>query len=141
MVFAGVNYLAVVLAAATSFVFGGIWYGALSRPWMEAASMDAEKMAQSAQSRSAPWPFIIAGISLLLMSFMLAGVMGHLGTGQVTMWNGLISAFFVWLGFVITTLATNHGFQEQPLNLTLIDGGHWLGVLLIQGVVIGALGV
>ena len=75
------------------------------------------------------------------MAFVLAGVIGHLGQGNVTLWNGIVSGAFVWLGFVITTLATNHGFQGQKLTLTAIDGGHWLGVLAIQGAVIGLMGV
>ena len=65
----------------------------------------------------------------------------HLGSGQVTIYNGIISGAFVWLGFVATTLVTNHGFQMKLGRLTLIDGGHWLGVLLIQGAILGAMGV
>jgi hypothetical protein len=42
---------------------------------------------------------------------------------------------------VITTLAVNHAFQGSKRALTLIDGGHWLGVLLLQGAVIGLMGV
>lgn len=69
----------------------------------------------------------------------MAGVIGHMG--QVTIRNGVLSGFWMWLGFVITTLTVNHGFGGQKPKLTLIDGGHWLGVLLVQGAVIGALGV
>lgn len=47
----------------------------------------------------------------------------------------------VWLGFVATTLAVNHTFQGAKKELTLIDGGHWLGVLLVQGLLIGWMGV
>ena len=38
---------------------------------------------------------------------------------------------------VMTTQIVNHRFQGLSWNLTLIDGGHWLGVLLVQGIVIG----
>ena len=47
----------------------------------------------------------------------------------------------MWLGFVITTMAVNNAFRGAKPALTLIDGGHWLGVLLLQGAVIGWLGV
>jgi hypothetical protein len=46
----------------------------------------------------------------------------------------------MWLGFVATTLAVNNAFRGATGSLTLIDGGHWLGVLLLQGAVIGWLG-
>jgi hypothetical protein len=55
--------------------------------------------------------------------------------------TGVISGFFLWLGFVITTMAVNHAFESTKPSLTLINGGHWLGVLLIQGFVLGWWGV
>jgi len=67
--------------------------------------------------------------------------MGHLGAGQVTLKNGVISALFVWLGFVITTLEVNNAFGQRKPMLTVIDGIHWVGVLVIQGAIIGAMGV
>ena len=74
------------------------------------------------------------------MAWVLADVIGYLGPGEVTFRNGVISGAFIWLGFVITTLSVNHAFQGAKRELTLIDGGHWLGVLLLQGSVIGLVG-
>jgi hypothetical protein len=34
----------------------------------------------------------------------------------------------------------NHRYQGQKWSLTIIDGGYLLGVLLLQGVVIGLFG-
>jgi uncharacterized membrane protein required for colicin V production len=85
--------------------------------------------------------FVITIIAQLVMAWVLAGVIGHLGMGQVTLRNGLISGGLAWLGFVATTMVVNHGFQGAKRALTVIDGGHWLGVLLIQGAVIGWMGV
>ena len=42
--FSGLNFWVVLAAAAASFVFGGIWYGALSRQWMEAANLTEEQI-------------------------------------------------------------------------------------------------
>lgn len=141
MNFGGVNYFAIPIAAFASFLAGGIWYGALSKPWLDAAGMTPEKIREAHRGQVIPWAFVIAVIAQLLMALVLAGVMGHLGPGQVTLHNGLICGGLAWLGFVITTLSTNHAFQEQPAKLTLIDGLHWLLVLLIQGAVIGIIGV
>ena len=66
---------------------------------------------------------------------------GHLGIGQVTPRNGIISGAILWAGFVVTSMAVNHAFQGAKPALTLIDSGHWLGVLLIQGAVIGWMGI
>jgi hypothetical protein len=74
---------------------------------------------------------------------MFAGVLLHMARGGmvVSVTTGLISGFFLWFGFVITTMAVNHAFQGTRPALTVIDGGHWLGVLLIQGVILGWWGI
>lgn len=137
MAFAGTNYLAVVIAAAVSYVFGALYYGALAKPWMAATGRTEGEI----KSNASTTPYFVAAIALLVMATVLAGVLGHLGPGQVTVRNGIVSALFVWLGFVATTLAVNHAFQGSRRSLTVIDGGHWLGVLLIQGTIIGGMGV
>lgn len=139
MDFAGINYMAVVAAAVLSFLFGAAWYGVLAKPWMAALDRTAEDIRNSA--RPLPVLLTLTMVAQFLMAWVLAGLIGHLGQGQVTLANGVISAAFVWAGFVATTLIVNHGFQGSRWSLTMIDGGHWLGVLLIQGAVIGALGV
>ncbi len=139
MAFAGLNYWAIVVAAAASFLFGGVWYGVLAKPWM-AALGKTEAEIKSA-GRPMPLLFGITIVAQLIMAWVLAGLIGHLGAGQVTLRTGLISGAFVWLGFVATALAVNHGYQGNKWSLTVIDGGHWLGVLLIQGAAIGLIGV
>jgi len=140
MTFAGLNYLAVVLAAAASFIFGGLWYGVFSKQWMEAADISIDDI-KSVKGFAAIAPYVIAFVAQLVMAYVLAGILGHLGAGQVTLNNGLIAGAICWAGFVATSLAVNHAFQGARLKLTLIDAGHWLGVLLIQGAMIGWMGV
>jgi hypothetical protein len=139
MAFAGVNYFAIVLAAVAAFAFGGAWYGVFSKPWLAALGKTEQEIKESANPMAIL--FLITFIAQLVMAWVLAGIIGHLGVGQVTLRNGLISGGLVWLGFVATTMVVNHGFQGAKRALTLIDGGHWLGVLLIQGAIIGWMGV
>ena len=53
----------------------------------------------------------------------MAGLISHLGPGPFTVRNGLISAAFVWLGFVVTTMAVNNAFSGRKAALTVIDSG------------------
>lgn len=138
------NYWPVLVAAIASFVFGAIWYSSLSRQWLAAqgkSSADMEKA--KAEMGPVPVPYIVAFVALLIMAWMFAGVLLHLARGgmPVTIRAGMISGFFLWLGFVLTTMVVNHAFQGAKRSLTLIDGGHWLGVLLIQGAILGWWGV
>jgi dipeptide/tripeptide permease len=137
MAFAGINYLAVLIATVVGFAFGAVYYIGLSKQWVAAAGKTKEEVV----AKRSPVPFIVSIVALLIMAWVLAGGIGHLGPGQVTLKNGVISALFMWLGFVITTLAVNYSFGQRRPMLTVIDGIHWLGVLVIQGAIIGAMGV
>lgn len=132
MMFDGINLLAVAGAAIASFVFGGVWYGILGKAWMTAAGLTAEDTKPSAGV------MIIAFACQLLMAFVFAGVILHVGGASIR--TGLISAALIWAGFILTSLMVNHRFQGKPWALTLIDSGHWLGVLLVQGIIIGWIG-
>jgi hypothetical protein len=137
MAFAGINYLAVLVAAVAAFAFGAVYYISMSRLWLAAIGFTKEQMSAS----RSPTPFIVSAVALLIMAWVLAGTIGHLGLGQVTVRNGIISGLFVWLGFVITTLAVNYAYGQRRPMLTVIDGIHWLGVLVVQGAIIGAMGI
>jgi hypothetical protein len=141
MTFAGVNYLAVFIAALVAWLAGAGWYMALGKVWTSALGTTPEKMQAMKGEPGAFLPFIYAFVAELVMAWALAGLVGHLGPGQVTVKNGLISGAFCWLGFVMTTMLVNNSFGRRDRRLLLIDGGHWLVVLLLIGAVIGAFGV
>ncbi len=122
MEFAGINYWAVLAAAVAAFMFGAGWYSALGKQWMAAVGLTEEP-------KSDPRIFAMAFVCQLMIAWMLAGVMRHIS--QVSVMGGIITAAFLWLSFVATTLIVNHRFQSVPWSLTLIDGAHWLGVMVI----------
>ena len=93
MVFAGLNYLAILLAALAAFGWGAIYYMTLSKQWLAAVGISKEQM----QAGASASPFVISFVALIVMSWVLAGTVGHLGPGQVTLKNGIISGLFLWL--------------------------------------------
>jgi hypothetical protein len=133
MAFAGMNYLAVLVAAVAAFAWGAAYYMTLSRQWLAAAGR--------VEPNKSPTPFIISFVALLVMGFVLAGSIGHLGPGNVTVKNGIISGAIIWAGFVVTTVFVNNAYPGRRYSLSVIDSLHWLGALVIQGAVIGAFGV
>ena len=145
MTFAGMNYLAVLIAGIAGWLLGAVYYGLLAGPWVAAhgKTMDEFKAQMDANKGTVhAWlPFALALVAEIAMAWVLAGIVGHLGPGQVTMRNGLITALFVWFGFVVTTMLVNNAFSGRRYVLTAIDAGHWLAVLLVIGAVIGWFGV
>lgn len=130
----GISYWAVAIAAIASFAFGGLWYGIFSKQWLAATGKDNEAGNGGLTAR----PFIIMFLAQLVMAWILAGVFLHLSRGGValTMRSALVSGALMWAGFVMTTIVADNTFQGMKRALTLIDGGHWLGVLLIQSAVL-----
>jgi len=134
MNYLNVNWLAILLAAIASMALGFVWYMALSRPWLKAIG----KQAQDLDTRD-PSPFAWAIGAQLVSAYVLALVMPRLMGGHGIA-NGLSTGLLMWLGFTITAMVLNHRYQGAPWALTLIDGGYLLGVLLLQGLVIGIFG-
>lgn len=135
-----VSYWVILLAVVASFSFGAFWYGLLSKQWLAALGKSDAGLKASA---GFVVPMMVTFVAQLFMAWVLAGMLAHLLKGGVpsTITNGMLSAAIIWAGFVMTTLVVNHSFQGAKRALTLIDGGHWLGVLLIQGAIIGGYGL
>lgn len=137
MTFAGINYLAVFAAAVAGFIVGMVWYRILGERWMVALGKGKDELLPGGKP---PVAAMATGfVCELVMAWILAGLIGHIGAATIR--GGIISAFFIWLGFVATTQLVNHRYGRYPLSLTIIDAGHWLAVLVAMGVVIGLIGV
>ena len=128
-----VNWLAVVLATVASFAFGAVWYMGLSKQWLAALGKTKDEL------NVGYTPFIWSVVVELIMAYFLTLLTPAL-IGEVTVVGGAIVGAHMWLGFVITSLIMNHRYEGLKWSLTVIDGLHLLGVLLIQGVVIGLFG-
>jgi hypothetical protein len=126
----GISYTAVLLASIASFIFGGLWYGAFAKLRTSGDGPGTGGLTAM--------PFVITFIAQLVMAWMLAGILLHVTRGGIplSLRNGLISAALIWVGFVMTSLSASHALQGTRFKATLIDGGHWLGVLLIQSAVL-----
>lgn len=136
MTFAGVNYLAILFAGAAGFAFGAGYYMTLGKVWMHALGKTKEDI----EREKSPVPFVFAVLAQFVIAIMIAGMLGHIAEYDMNAPNGVLTALTIWFGFVVTTMTVNYSFQGARPMLTLIDAGHWLGVFLIQGLIIGAMG-
>ena len=131
MAVAAINYFAIPAAAIAAFIWGAVYYMTLSKQWLAAVGR--------VEPNKSPTPFILSFAALLIMAFVLSGAIAHLGPGQTTVKNGIISGMILWAGFVLTTVFVNNAYPGRKWMLSIIDSIHWLGVLAIQGAVIGAM--
>ena len=133
MSYLAVNWLAVVLATVASFAFGAVWYMGLSRQWLEAVGKTKEQLGAGYT------PFIWSVVVEFVMAYFIALFTPAL-MGTVDIGAGVMTGLLCWLGFGLTAMIMNHRYEGMKWSLTVIDGLHLLGVLVIQGIVIGLFG-
>ena len=130
MDFSAISLIAVLAAAVAGFVFGGAYYMVLSKPWLRASGVACGP--DGKPQGSSPAPFIVAIIADAVMAFVLAAILPvSAGPG-----DALPAAFLLWAGFIATTISVNYAFGQRPVALTVIDAGHWLGVLIVMALVL-----
>ena len=127
-----INYLAVVAAAASTFVIGGLWYSPLlfQQAWMKANRFTEGDVRTGNQSVIFGLAFVLA----VIMAFNLAMFLNAPDT--TTVWGataGLLSAVWVVLG--IGTVAL---FERRPFAYTAINGGYWVVAFVVMGAILGA---
>ena len=129
-----VNWLAVVVAMVASMALGFVWYMALSKQWLAAQGKRKEDINQ------ADWtPYAWSVLVQLVMAYFIA-LLTPVIFDATNVTTGILCGLHMWLGFVITSMILNHRYQGAKWSLTLIDGGYLLGVLIVQGIVIGLFG-
>ena len=117
-----VNWLAVVLAALSGFVIGGLWYGPImGRTWMAATGKTEEDIKNSNPAKTYGLTFLLS----LLVSWTLAHTFASYAQDLSALVK-ILTGFGVALGFVLPALWTNYLFQGADKRLYLIDGGYWL---------------
>lgn len=128
----GLNYLAVLTAAISTFVIGGLWYSPLlfQRAWMAANGFtDAD-----VNKGNAGVIFGLAFVFALVMALNLAMFLNDPATSVA--WGaaaGALAAIWVVLG--IGTVAL---FERRPWTYTAINGGYWLVAFVVMGTILGA---
>jgi len=137
----GVNFLSILIAAVAAWIFGGIYYTVLSKPWLAAQGKTleqckAEQAGKSGMAKAAP--FILVFVGEFIMAWVLYGILVHLN--MFTLRAGIISGAFCWLGFVLPTVTANYAFGGRKPMLTVLDSAAWLGALIIIGAVLGGMG-
>ena len=123
----------IVAAAAGSWVFGAIWYMALSKPWMEAAGIPRDQNGRP-QGNGSPMTFVLSAICMIIV----AGMMRHIFANAAidTVGKGLMSGLGIGLFFIAPWIMINNAYGMKPFRLTLIDGGYATIGCTIIGVIL-----
>ena len=129
--FENINWLSVIVAAISSFLIGGIWYGPIfGKVWMTEFGFTEEDL----KKRSIPKTF---GLSLLL-SFIAALVLEFFIGADTDLIFGAMAGFFAGFGWVATFLGILYLFEMKSYKAYLINAGYCIVALTVMGIILGA---
>jgi hypothetical protein len=129
-----INYPAVLVATIVHFLIGGLWYGLLfSNKFVELIAWSPEKL-QEMQNHNPAKELMIAFISALVLVYILAHFVQY--TKARTAFDGIQTAFWLWLGFIATTQLATVVFEERKLGLYLINVGYQFVACSLAGVIL-----
>ena len=126
--------IAILAAGLAGWLFGAIWYTSLSKPWQRAHGINPE---DCKDQKMPMMPLVIAFLGAIVMAATLYHILTNLGVMGVA--HGAIAGLTIGVGLLFVATVVNNQFQQRNWVATLIDGGHWSLVLMIEGVVITAL--
>jgi hypothetical protein len=124
------NAWAVLAAAVSAFMLGGLWYGPLFlKPWGRASGVDTSAPAPH-RARTFAVAFVLSLVAAAAMALALpAGIDALHGAGLGAL---------VGLLFVATSFGINYAFSSRPLVLWLIDAGYHVVQFTLYGAILGA---
>lgn len=133
-----VNYLAVFVAAVASIVLGFLWYGPLfGKPWMKIMGFTTADMEKAKKQGMGKTYFLMTAGSLV-MAFVLSHVVVFSAAylKSTPLMTGIMTGFWMWLGFLATTQIDEQLWGNKPWKLYAINTGYRLVSLVAMGVIL-----
>jgi Protein of unknown function (DUF1761) len=133
MDFSTINYLAVLAAAVSTFVLGGLWYSPLlfGKAWMHANGFSETDLQTFSKARMFGWSILFSLVMSLNLAMFLAGPTTNVSWGMAA--GGL--AGFGWLAMAIAIVGL---FENKSWKYIAINGGYMTVAFVIMGAIIGA---
>lgn len=137
-----VNYIAVLLAGVASMVVGFLWYSQMlfGNQWIKLMGWNKQSMEKGKADMQ--MTYVVSFVLSLVTAYVLTHVMAMSSNffNYAPLQTGLMSAFWMWLGFVMPVQVTGELYTGKNWNLFGINTGYQLVSLLVMGVVLAMMG-
>ena len=126
------NYFAVLVAALSTFLIGGLWYSpaVFGKSWMKENGFKEEEMKNSNMVK-------IFGLSFVLGLIAAVNLAMFLGPESDPIMGG-VWGFAAGFGWVATFVGTHYLFERKSFKLFLINAGYSVVALTVMGVILAA---
>ncbi len=132
---ANANLLAILVAAISGFMVGGIWYGPLfGKAWQREIGLSDDALKNANALKIYGTTFLFSILSAVLLGHMLA----HFG--EMSLRSTMMISVGVALGFIVPAIGTNYLFGQKSGRLFAIDAGYWIAFYAAMGLVFALLG-
>jgi hypothetical protein len=125
-----VNLIAVLVAAAVSFVSGGIYWSVIANPLTKLLGNVPEEV------KMPPAALIAAFLTRVMLTYVLAIFLNYAGAQSAL--AGAALALLAWCGFVITISIGQAAFGWMSWTRLIVGAGESLLGYALMGAVIGA---
>lgn len=125
------NYLAVLAAAVSAFVIGGVWYSPIlfGKMWLKETGLSDEML----RKRSMALVFGSSFVLSLVIAFNLAAFLA----GPPNLAWGMTAGALAGIGWVATAMGVTYLFEARSLRLYLINAGYHAVTFVIMGGILG----
>jgi hypothetical protein len=126
-----VNWVAILGAGIVSMILGFIWYGPLfGKQWMKLTGL-TKKDAEKAKKKGMGKTMLAGFIATLVTAFVLVHILVLAGSN--TFGDGVMTGFWIWLGFFAPVMLGMVLWEGKPVNLYLLNVLYWLVNLAVMG--------
>lgn len=130
LAFDAVNPWAVLVAAVSAFVLGGVWYGPLFKQvWCREMGIDPA----APPKRQPGGVFAVAGVCSLLAALLFAAAL----PAQASLAQAVTAGAIVGGGWVALSFGINYAFAGHSVRLWAVDAGYHLLQFVLYGAIIG----
>lgn len=136
-----INYIAIVACAVVAMVLGFVWFGPLfGKQWLQIIGATEGDLARRKEMQKAAMPLYVIQFAVVLVE---AYILAHFINGWAAA-SGIETAVWLWLGFVVPTLAAAVMWTNEQNNAKIarfgIQAGYHLVLLIIFGFILQTMG-
>jgi len=129
-----VNYWAVLVAAIAQMIIGALWYSPVlfGKQWMSMMNLTEESM--KSKKKEAQRGYVLMFVLAVVMCYVLANVVVY--AKATTMLDGMLTGFWLWLGFIATVTLGGFLWEGKPFKLYLLNVTYWLVTLVVTSAIL-----
>jgi uncharacterized membrane protein (DUF485 family) len=130
-----IHYPAVIVATLAHFILGGLWYSPLlfGNKFIQYSGWSPEQL-QEMERQSHMKELAIAFVMSLILAYILAHFVQY--TKATSVAGGIQTAFWLWLGFIVTTHVPTVIFERRSFGLFLINVSYQFVGCALAGVIL-----